>query len=307
MQVMHRVTKTRNNKIWVTSKRFQGGFVPSDMPIIKRKWRSVDVVGKITETMRNVAAGKLPSAERFIGSTRPFAGSVDKFFEVEEDPADVNKIMHVIVGCERGLCGVVGANLPKIVTTRVRKSIAQKDGKEHQIVAMGKKTFSKIRATCPDQVKYTFQGMRTKMPTFMMCLEIVDRMKAEEYDKMVFYYNYYQNSTTFLPQTVTLYNQTISETIAEEQFADYDLEGDEALILENFHEFKQATTLYFTQAENLASEMGSRLQSMDGASKTCKEKSTMYEQVYQRLRKTKITNELTVLSTGAKLSKKSKG
>lgn len=55
MQVVRRVQA--RNALFATQKRFQGGFVPSDMPIIKRKWRSVDVVGKITETMRNVAAG----------------------------------------------------------------------------------------------------------------------------------------------------------------------------------------------------------------------------------------------------------
>merc|ERR1712080_339656 len=133
---------------------------------------------------------------------------------------------------------------------------------------------------------------------------MVDKMKDHEYDKIIYYYSYYKNSTTFEPQTVELYNIAISEQIQEAQFSEYDLEGDEAIILQNFYDFKQASILFSLQAENLSSEMGSRLQSMDGAAKTCKEKSEEYEKVYQRLRKTKITNELTVLSTGAKLAKK---
>eukprot|EP00494_Astrolonche_serrata_P026273 UN26534 len=234
MQVMHRVTKTRTTKIWANQKRFQGGFVPSDMPIIKRKWRSVDVVGKITETMRNVAAGKLPSAERFVSSTRPFGATTGSFLEVTEEPAGLKKVLHVIVGCERGLCGVVGAASPKVVLSKVKKSEKAEDGLEHQVIALGKKSMSKIRASLGDRVLYSFQGMRTRMPTFAMCLEIVDRMKDQEFEKMIFYYQYYKNSTTFAPQEITLYNREISNQIAEEQFPEYDLEGDEAMILENF-------------------------------------------------------------------------
>ena len=65
-----------------------------------------------------------------------------------------------------------------------------------------------------------------------------------------------------------------------------------------------ATSLYACVSEQLASEMASRLASMEGASKTCNEKAKEYFSIYQKLRKQKITNELTVLSVGAKLAKK---
>ena len=78
----------------------------------------------------------------------------------------------------------------------------------------------------------------------------------------------------------------------------------QSTIIQNLQEFKFATTLYNCMAEQLASEMGSRLASMDAAAKSCKEKARDFEMIYQRLRKTKITNELTVLSAGAKLAKK---
>lgn len=304
MQAIKRASKIRTSSVYYASKRFQGGFVPSDMPLIKRKWRSVDIVGKITETMRNVAAGKLPSAERWLQSTRPFAATVDTFLETTKQPSGINKTMHVVVGCERGLCGAVGSIGPKAVTKAVK--LLEKSGEcmENEVIVLGKKSQSKTRATLGDRVLYAFNGMKTKLPTMATCLEMVDKMKDHEYDKIIYYYSYYKNSTTFQPQTIELYNIAISEQIQEAQFSEYDLEGDEAIILQNFYDFKQASILFSLQAENLSSEMGSRLQSMDGAAKTCKEKSEEYEKVYQRLRKTKITNELTVLSTGAKLAKK---
>merc|ERR1719203_2677763 len=51
--------------------------------------------------MRNVAAGKLPGCEKFLRTTRPF-------YELTEVPTGVKKHLHLIVGCERGLCGLVG-------------------------------------------------------------------------------------------------------------------------------------------------------------------------------------------------------
>lgn len=290
--------------VWQTSKRFQGGFVPADMPIVKRKWKSVDIVGKITLTMRNVAAGKLPSSEKFLSATRPFSGVTGPMFETENPPEGIKKRLHIVVGCERGLCGVVGANLPKILTKYVRGLKKTNPEIEHEVVICGKKTSSKIKATLAPEVTEGYIGMKTKMPTMAMCLDITDRILAREFEQATVYYNVYKNSTTFFPSQVELYNSEISKQIAGVQFPSYEIEGCEATTVQNLMEFKYASTLYNCMAEQLASEMGSRLASMDSASKNCKEKSKDYEQIYQRLRKTKITNELTVLSAGTKLAKK---
>jgi len=307
MQIARRVTsvsRTHRASIWGVQKRFNtGGFVPSDMPVVKQKWKSVDIVGKITETMRNVAAGKLPSAEKFLTLTRPFAGVTGPLFETEERPEGVKKILHVVIGCERGLCGVVGANLPKLVLKSVR-TMNKEEKYDSEVVVLGKKTANKLRAGLKKQVTDGYIGMKTKLPTFSMCLDISNKLLVKEFDEMIIYYNVYKNSTTFIPTQTKLYNTEITQKIGDMQFPAYEIEGDDGTIMQNLYEFKLASVLYNTQAEQLASEMGSRLGAMDGASKTCKEKSKDYEKIYQSLRKTKITNELTVLSTGAKLAGK---
>jgi len=296
--------KRSRSNVWVVQKRFgEGSWVPADMPIIKQKWRSVDVVGKITGTMRNIAAGKLPSCEKFLSITRPFASVVGPLMETTEDPAGVQKRLHLIVGCERGLCGVVGANLPKLLQKRIKELEANGET-QNEIVVLGKKTTSKVKAQQGDRVTEGFIASKTKMPTFAMCLDVVDKLKEREYDQLILYYNVFKNMQTFYMDTVPTYNLALSTKIAETQFPLYDVEGDERTIMQNLQEYKLATAMYNCMAEQLASEMGSRLASMDSAAKTCKEKSKEYESIYQRLRKTKITNELTVLSVGAKLAKK---
>lgn len=302
MQALRSTVKRSRANVWVVQKRFDGGnWVPAEMPIIKAKWRSVDVVGKITETMRNIAAGKLPSSEKFLGSTRPFAAVAAPMFETETPPAGIKKKLHVVVGCERGLCGVVGANLPK----NMNKLTKSETDFQHEVVVVGKKTASKCKATQGPLQTEAFVGVKTKMPTFAFCLQVADRiLSTKEFDQLTFHYNVYKNTQTFYLASENMYSLDLSTQIAGVQFPSYDVEGDERTILQNLQEFKFASTLYNCMAEQLASEMGSRLQSMDSASKTCKEKSKDYEAVYQKLRKTKITNELTVLSTGAKLAKK---
>merc|ERR1719300_1878402 len=169
------------------------------------------------------------------------------------------KHLHLVVGCERGLCGVVGANLPKRVTQTVRQAKKDRPDITNEVVVLGKKSATKIKATLKEDVTHAYVGSQTKMPTFATCLEMTDHiMKNNEFGRCTVYYN----------------------------------------------DFKMATSLYACVSEQLASEMASRLASMEGASKTCTEKAKEYFSIYQKLRKQKITNELTVLSVGAKLAKK---
>merc|ERR550534_1515105 len=162
-----------------------------------------------------------------------------------------------------------------------------------------------MKATVPIELTEGFGSLKTKMPTFGMCLDFTNKiLSTREFDRCTVYFNEFVNTQTFGPRTVELYSLDISRQIAKIQFPSYDVEGDSSTIIQNLQEFKMASTIYSCMAEQLASEMGSRLASMDAAAKSCKEKARDFEMIYQRLRKTKITNELTVLSAGAKLAKK---
>jgi len=303
MQARRLIARNRS-ALWGSHRNF-ANFVPADMPVVKKKWRSVEIVGKITETMRNVAAGKLPSSEKLLSKTRPFSSSVGQMMETSSPVPGCKKHLHIVVGCERGLCGVVGSNLPKIVTKLIRESVAVGDV-ENDVIVLGKKTGTKMKATIPDQLSVSYGGSKTKMPTFGQCLDMTNKIlnSGRDFERATIYYNVFRSTQSFGPEQIDLYNLEISKQIAKAQFPSYDVEGDSSTIIQNLQEFKFAVTLYNCMAEQLASEMGSRLASMDAAAKSCKDKAKDFEMIYQRLRKTKITNELTVLSAGAKLAKK---
>ena len=62
-------------------------------------------------------------------------------FETEEPVETANKKhLHLVVGCERGLCGVVGTNLPKKVTQVVRQANKDRPDITNDVVVIGKKS-----------------------------------------------------------------------------------------------------------------------------------------------------------------------
>lgn len=304
MQAIRTTLRQSRGNLYVVQKRFggSGSYVPADMPVVKQKWRSVETIETITRTMRNIAAGKLPSAREFLTSTRPFAAVVGPMFETTSPPDNIKNHLHVVVGCERGLCGVVGSNLPKKIVQVVNDA---PEGIKNEVVVLGSKTASNVQARLKDETTCAYVQHQMKMPTMGACLAMTDSIFQErEFEQCTLYYNVFKNTQSYILTAIDTYNLDISTQIAELQFPSYDVEGDERTIIQNLQEFKFATTLYNCMAEQLASEMASRLNSMDSASKNCAEKAKEYESIYQRLRKAKITNELTVLSVGAKLAKK---
>lgn len=287
----------------VLNKRWFGDvFVPADMPVVKKKWRAVEVIKTTTETMKNVAAGKLPYCEKMLSHVRPFAGIMDPFFKLEETPeAGINKILHIALATERGLCGMAGSNVPRELGNAYR---ALRDTDVEQMVAVyGKKGMTKLTGMIPsslDNLDLGFGNVKMKDPNFLFVCETVDRLNKLDYDMAVIYYNTYVNSQTFRLEAVPVYSQAICEAIGARQFPAYEVEGDENTLIDILREYKMATLVYHGMAEQGASEQGSRLMSMDGAVTACKEKSGEYQKIYMKLRQTKITSELTVLAAGVK-------
>jgi len=279
-------------------------FVPADMPVVKKKWRAVEVIKTTTETMKNVAAGKLPYCEKQLAIVRPFAGIMDPFFQLDEIPEEgIGNTLHVALCTERGLCGLAGSNVPRQMGNNIKLARQSGDEGEQLVAVYGKKGMTKISGMIPstvDQLNIGFGNVKMKDPNFTFVCETVDALDKLDWDVALVYYNTYVNSQTFRLETIPVYNQAICEAIGARQFPAYEVEGDENTLVSILREYKMATLIYHGMAEQGASEQGSRLMSMDGAVTACKEKAGEYQKIYMKLRQTKITSELTVLAAGVK-------
>jgi len=294
-----RVQPQRLAPLATIDKRWAHAYVPSDMPVVKKKWRAVDVIKALTSTMKNIAAGRLPACERQLRTVRPFAGITSPFFELKNTPTGegYNKIMHLGLCTERGLCGGVGNNVAKTIQLEVKKTSKLKP----MVGVFGKKGMTKLFGMVPQylpKIDIAFGNIKMKDNNFPFILETCDKLLKINWDVCRLYYNGYVNLQTFKLTRVDVYRQDICEQIAEEQFAGYELEGDEANMIANLREYKMAVAVFHGLAEQSASEQGSRLMSMEGAVTACKEKSEEYQKIYMKLRQTKITSELTVLAAG---------
>jgi len=271
------------------------------MPKVKKKWQAVNIIKTTTETMKNVAAGKLPFVERQLRFVRPYTAIVSPFFELDEplDESKVEKIIHVGCATERGLCGVVGGNVPSTVAKEIRRQKLEKEQRENIYVMYGKKGMFKTQALMKC-CHYGFTGMKMRDPNFTFVCETLGLVLKEhpDWDVIKIYYNTYKNNSVFIMTTDTVHKESVCAEIAKVQFPLYEVEGDDGTIIANLLEHKLASQVYGSLAENAASEQGARLQSMDGAVTACKEKSEDYQKIYMKLRKTKITSELVILSAG---------
>jgi len=280
---------------------FSDHFVPSDMPKVKQKWTAVEIIKTTTETMKNVAAGKLPFVERQLKVVRPYTSIVSPFFELDEDldESKAKTIIHVGACTDKGLCGIIGGNVPRTIANLIKKDTREGSDRKHIAAVYGRKGMFKLTAIAK-YCDYAFVNMKMRDPNFTYVCDTIGKVLSEnpDWDLMKIYFNVYKNSQSFYFKTETIHKLDVCNEIAKVQFPLYECEGDESTINQNLLEYKIATHVYRALSENAASEQGARLQSMDGAVRACRDKSDEYQKIYQKLRKTKITSELVILSAG---------
>merc|ERR550539_8063 len=129
------------NAVAIQTRNAAGGFTPSDMPIIKQKWAATTKVGNICLSMKNVASGALPGNESHLAKARPFGSVTVPLFQLEngdsgENEESIQKILHIPIGTERGMCGSISSN-----TVRAAGVVAESlPNLNHKVVVYGKRS-----------------------------------------------------------------------------------------------------------------------------------------------------------------------
>eukprot|EP00483_Globobulimina_turgida_P003849 UN03857 len=196
---------TLNTTITLQSRNAAGGFTPSDMPIIKQKWSATSKVGKICGSMKNIAAGALPGAERHLSNARPFGAVTMSLFQLETENEDsIQNILHIPIGTERGMCGSVSSN-----TVRAAGAVAdsQRD-KQHRVVVYGKRSAAVCNTMFGQNMLVCVGEVKTKVPTFEFCCHLAEFILYEvdfAWDKIILYFNEYENAVKFHLRPAVIY------------------------------------------------------------------------------------------------------
>ena len=272
---------------------------------IKRKVSAVQKTKQITRAMNMVAASKFKSSLVRMENFRPYAG---KFMDVLNSLAlrvenishpllavrDPRKIRIICMTSDRGLCGGFNTNLIK-ATERFIKDKSQ-EGKEISLINVGRKGRDYFRK------KASIIGQWVDiLSKFDMTLavsisnDLITPFIKEEYDELYLIYNQFVNVSVQRPTVIRLFPlPSIGQDVDvdPEKRLDYAYEPSEEVLLQKLLTMYVHVLIFRALLETSAGENGSRMASMDNATKNCEDLIQSLTLKMNKARQAAITAEL---------------
>jgi len=272
---------------------------------IKRKVGAVQKTKQITRAMNMVAASKFKSAQLRMENFRPYAG---KFMDVLNSLAlrvenmshpllavrDPRRIRIICMTSDRGLCGGFNTNLIK-ATERFMKDKSQ-EGKEISLINVGRKgrDFFRKKASIIGQ----WVDLLSKFDMTLavsISNDLITPFIKEEYDELYLIYNQFVNVSVQRPTVIRLFplpsiGQDVD--IDPERRLDYAYEPSEEVLLQKLLTMYVHVLIFRALLETSAGENGSRMASMDNATKNCEDLIQSLTLKMNKARQAAITAEL---------------
>ena len=275
---------------------------------IRRRIRSVDNTGKVTNAMSLIAASKMRRAQNAVLQGRPYSEKIlDVIAHLAAQPEDdvtsaqpllrirpVERISVLAISPDRGLCGGMHANLNR----RVGQFMLDQSVPV-QVVAVGRKGRDFMVRTGSDlRAVFTDLG---ETPALLDTLPISD-MLVETYadseaDEVYVAYTRFNSTLSQTPVVERLLPVTPSELTGAERVG-YIYEPDNLSVLRSLLPRFIEMQVYHAMLESIASEQSARMVAMRNATDNAKQLSEDLTLVMNKLRQESITNELLDLMGG---------
>ena len=272
---------------------------------IKRKVGAVQKTKQITRAMNMVAASKFKSAQVRMENFRPYAG---KFMDVLNSLAlrvenishpllavrDPRKIRVICMTSDRGLCGGFNTNLIK-ATERFLKDKSQ-EGKEISLINVGRKGRDYFRKKANIIGQWIdILGKFDMTLAVSISNELITPFIKEEYDELYLIYNQFVNVSVQRPTVVRLFPlPSIGQDVDvdPDKRLDYAYEPSEEVLLQKLLTMYVHVLIFRALLETSAGENGSRMASMDNATKNCEDLIQSLTLKMNKARQAAITAEL---------------
>jgi len=272
---------------------------------IKRKVGAVQKTKQITRAMNMVAASKFKSSQVRMENFRPYAG---KFMDVLNSLAlrvdtishpllavrDPRKIRVICMTSDRGLCGGFNTNLIK-ATERFLKD-KSKEGKELSLISVGRKGRDYFRKKA-DIIGQWVDILSKFDMTLAVSIsnEVITPFIKEEYDELYLIYNQFVNVSVQRPTVIRLFPlPSIGQDVDvdPEKRLDYSYEPSVEVLLQKLLTMYVHVLIFRALLETSAGENGSRMASMDNATKNCEDLIQSLTLKMNKARQAAITAEL---------------
>ena len=279
---------------------------------IKRRIQSVKSTQKITNAMKLVSASKFAKASQAVQSSRPYGKALDQVVEnlvaaAGEDfespfikaSTSANRILVVVVGSDRGLCGAMNSGLFKLLESEL--STGQFSGKDVTLVGWGKRPvqFSQ-RGLCPSlEGREKVLADTSYFNAKQLASDLVDRFEKGEFEEIHIAFPKFKSAIEQIPTTRKLlpFDRSAGESSSEQ--SEFIVEPALGEVLDRLVKRWIISTVHRILLEGAASEHGARMSAMDNATNNAKEVQKKLTLVYNRARQAAITTELTEIISGA--------
>lgn len=280
---------------------------------IKTRIGSVRKTKQITSAMKLVAAAKLKGATDRATAAQPYQTKLRDVLgrvaatagdSIEDpllrSPESVKRVLLVVLGTDRGLCGGFNNNLLRRVVTW--KEAREAEGAEVVVRVFGRKSrdFLRVRGVKPADVVLEY----AKTPKMDLVRPLSDHMvagfTAGTYDEVYLGFNEFVNAAVQRPSFQRVLPLSMDQAGGGAASAtEYVYEPNAQVLLGTLLPLYLRTLVLQAFLETEAGEHGARMVAMDNATRNASELINQLTLAYNRARQAAITTEITEIVSGA--------
>lgn len=277
---------------------------------------SVKATQKITKAMQMVAAAKLKRAQDQAESARPYAARMSAVIAnlargVSGDGAprllagtgSDRRHLIVVATADKGLAGGFNSSIVRAARERIAALLA--DGKEVQLITVGRKARDQLRRLYADRIVASYELAEHKVLSLAAAQPIADRILSEfeagNADVVTLFYSRFRSVISQVPTAKQLIPAVVEagEEPADLGGAAYEYEPSEEAILETLLPRNIAVQILAALYENQAGFFGAQMGAMDAATRNAGDMIAGLTLQYNRQRQAQITKELIEIISGA--------
>jgi len=201
-----------------------------------------------------------------------------------------------MISSDRGLCGGYNSSIARESKRTISDYVAK--GGDVTVISFGEKIRSGLDRGFREHFDVNIVDIsKLKVNTFAQVSMLSAYISKSQFDHGSLLFNYFKNIVSYEQKKLPLKPMSWYEKNAKEALRPYTVEGDiEAL--QNLGEYRNAVCLWYAMGEGDATEMASRMNAMQGASKNTNDMLGKLTLQYNRIRQARITTELGEIVAG---------
>jgi len=275
---------------------------------LRRRIRSVQNTGKVTNAMSLIAASKMRRAQIAVTQGRPYAQKIQEIIShLAAQPSEEGGAAHallqerpvqrtgvLVISPDRGLCGGMHSNLNRTVGQFVLEQASP-----CRMIAVGRKARDFLVRTSQDvKAVFTDLGERPgQADTMAVSHLVIDAYTEREVDEVYLAYTKFVSTMSQVPVVERLLPVAPAALTAPERVG-YIYEPDHLVVLENLLPRFVEMEVFHALLESIASEQSARMVAMRAATDNANGLVDDLTLVMNKLRQDSITNELLDLVGG---------